>query len=133
MRQRMEAHRKNPVCATCHTLMDPIGLSLEHYDALGRWRDTDQGLPIDATGELPGGQKVDGAAELASAIKNDPRFERCAARKLYTYALGRVPKAFDEARLAELTAAFALGGHRTRDLIVDIVHSEAFRMRHGGE
>jgi Protein of unknown function (DUF1592)/Protein of unknown function (DUF1588)/Protein of unknown function (DUF1587)/Protein of unknown function (DUF1595)/Protein of unknown function (DUF1585) len=133
MRERMEAHRKNPVCATCHTQMDPIGFALEHYDAVGRWRNTDQGQPIDASGVLPGGQAIDGATELAAAIKKDPRFERCATRKLYTYALGRVPEPFDAQRLAGLTATFAAGGHRTRDLIVDIVHSDAFRMRHGGK
>jgi len=73
------------------------------------------------------------AGELASALKADPRFERCATHKLYTYALGRVPKAYDATRLADLTSGFARGGHRTRDLIIDIVHSDAFRMRRGGE
>jgi hypothetical protein len=133
MRERMDQHRKNPVCATCHTLMDPIGFALENFDGLGRWREMDQGATIDATGELPGGQKIDGAAQLASALKNDPRFARCATRKLYTYALGRVPQSFDEPRLAGLTASFTANGQRTRDLIVDIVHSDAFRMRRGGE
>ncbi len=133
MRQRMEEHRRNPICATCHTQMDPIGFSLEHYDAIGRWRELDQGLPIDASGVLPDGQAIDGAGELASALKADPRFERCATHKLYTYALGRVPKAYDATRLADLTSGFARGGHRTRDLIIDIVHSDAFRMRRGGE
>ncbi|HSO33298.1 MAG TPA: DUF1592 domain-containing protein [Labilithrix sp.] len=133
MRERMEAHRKNPICATCHTLMDPIGFALENYDALGRWRATDQGSAIDTSGELPGGQKIDGPVQLAAAIKSDPRFLSCATRKLYTYALGRVPQSFDEPRLAGLTASFSQNGQRTRDLIVDIVHSDAFRMRRGGE
>ncbi len=113
--------------------MDPIGFSLEHYDAIGRWRELDQGLPIDASGVLPGGQAIDGAGELASALKADPRFERCATHKLYTYALGGVPKAYDATRLADLTSGFARGVHRTRDLIIDIVHSDAFRTRRGGE
>jgi len=82
---------------------------------------------------LPDGHAIDGAGDLASALKSDPRFARCATRKLFTYALGRSPKGFDAARLATLTAGFAAGGHRTRDLIIDIVHSDAFRMRHGGK
>lgn len=133
MRQRMEEHRKNPICASCHTQMDPIGFSLEHYDAIGQWRDTDQGQPIDATGQLPGGLPIDGEAQLAQALKSDPRFPRCATRKLFTFALGRVAQPFDEARLLMLSDRFAASGYRIRALIEDIVHTDAFRMRHGGE
>jgi len=131
MRQRMDAHRKNPICATCHTQMDPIGFALEHYDGIGQWRDTDQGLPIDASGQLPGGLPIDGEMQLAAAIKSDPRFARCATRKMFTFALGRVVQGFDEARLLDLTNRFGSGNYRLRALITDIVHTDAFRMRHG--
>jgi len=109
------------------------GAPLEHYDAIGRWRDADHGLPIDATGKLPAGPAVDGAAALATAIKNDARFPACATRKLFAYALGRAPAPSDAQRIADLTVAFARSGHRTRDLIMGIVTSSAFRTRHGGQ
>jgi hypothetical protein len=133
MRQRMEEHRKNPVCATCHTMMDPIGFALERYDGLGRWRDNDDGVAIDTTGKLPGGATIDGEVDLAREIENDPRFAQCATRKLYAYALGRAPRSYDEGRLAELTQSFVASDHRFRELVIDIVHSDAFRMRRGGE
>src|SRR6185295_320587 len=71
IRQRMEAHRKNPACAGCHAVMDPIGFSLEHYDGVGVWRDAYSNAPIDATGQLPGGLKFDGAQELVGILKTD--------------------------------------------------------------
>ncbi|MDB5217509.1 MAG: hypothetical protein JWO86_5436 [Myxococcaceae bacterium] len=132
MRQRMEEHRKDPACAGCHTLMDPIGFALEHYDAVGGWRDTDQGQPIDATGLIGSTHTFDGATELAQVIKNDPRFVRCATTKVFTYALGRGPKDTDTTRIDALTKGFVDGNHRTRALILDIIHNDAFRMRHGG-
>ena len=118
----------NPSCASCHATMDPIGFTLERYDATGRWRDTDQGEPIDTTGS----EVVDGTAGLVRAIKGDPRFPECATRKLFTYAFARAPDAYDEPTLASLRAAFGQGGHRMRDLIIAIAHSDAFRTRHGG-
>ena len=131
MRERTEAHRKDPACAGCHTLMDPIGLALEHYDAIGRWRDTDLGQPIDTTGKLPDGRTFDGAVSLAQVIKSDPRFLACATQKLFSYALGRQPQAVDAARLDALTKSFSSGGYRTKALITEIIHNDAFRMRRG--
>ena len=133
MRQRMEAHRANPACASCHTQMDPIGFSLENFDAIGRWRETDANQPIDTTGVLPNGTPLTGEADLANAIKTDPRFARCATGKLYSYALGRVAQPYDEPRLAALTGSFVKDGFRTRKLIDNIVHSDAFRMRRPGK
>src|SRR5207302_5338499 len=90
LRQRLEAHRSNPVCASCHSSIDPIGFGLEHFDAVGRWRNTDTGgYAIDATGTLPGGAAFDGAAQLARALKQDPRVASCIAQKVFTYAIGR--------------------------------------------
>lgn len=132
MRERMEEHRKSPSCAGCHTLMDPIGLALEHYDAIGQWRNTDQGQPIDATGEIDG-HSFDGAEGLAQVIKSDPRFVRCATQKIFAYALGRSPRGADRGRLDALTKGFAERQHRIRALIGEIIHNDAFRMRRGGK
>ncbi len=132
MRQRLDEHANNPACASCHTQLDPIGFALEHYDGIGRWRDADQGQPIDATGTLPTGQTFDGEAGLAGVLKADPRFPACATHKLYAYALGRVPQSFDEPRIQGLVAAFAAGGYRARDLMMTLVRSDAFLMRRGG-
>ena len=133
IRQRMEQHRKDPVCATCHSQMDPIGFALEHFDAIGRWRDLDEGLPIDASGQLPGGEKIDGSIDLAKAIKADPRFASCSTRKLYAYALGRSPEPFDAQRIAALSKSFVDDNYRMKNLILNVIYSDAFRMRRGGE
>lgn len=133
VRQRMEEHRRNPVCASCHAQMDPIGFALEHYDAIGRWRELDEGLPIDASGQLPGGRTIDGSVDLAKAIKADPRFASCSTRKLYAYALGRSPQPFDAQRLAALTRSFVDGDHRMKDLVSNVIYSDAFRTRRGGD
>ena len=131
-RQSLRAEANNPTCATCHASIDSYGFTLEHYDAVGRWRGDDQGTPIDATGNVPGGTTLDGAAALAITIKADVRFPACATRKLVAYAFGRAPTAEDEPTLATLSATFVQGGHRMRDLIIAIVRSDMFRTRHGG-
>ncbi|MDE2207998.1 MAG: DUF1592 domain-containing protein, partial [Armatimonadetes bacterium] len=96
LRQRMEIHRKNPACASCHKLMDPIGFGLENFDAVGRWRTQDDHLPVDASGTLPGGQRFDGPAELkAILLARKAMFVHCLTTKLFTYALGRGPTAAD--------------------------------------
>jgi hypothetical protein len=131
LRQRMEAHRADPVCASCHTLMDPIGFSFEHYDAIGHYRDKDDGFAIDDSGMLPDGTKFKGPLELADLLTADARFAHCIAQQLFTYALGRGPEAYDDADLASITDAFASGGYKLRGLIEQIVLSDAFRMRRG--
>jgi Protein of unknown function (DUF1592)/Protein of unknown function (DUF1588)/Protein of unknown function (DUF1587)/Protein of unknown function (DUF1595)/Protein of unknown function (DUF1585) len=131
LRARLEAHRANPVCASCHQLFDPIGLGLENYDAVGRWRTTDAGEPIDASGDLPDGTHFAGPAELIAALGKDPRLPGCVAQKLFTYALGRAPDGVptDAANLARLSAA--AGGARAgiRSLVLALVESDAFRLR----
>lgn len=132
MRQRMEAHRSNPACSGCHTMMDPIGLAFEHFDGIGRWRDTDQGQPIDATGQLTNGATFDGAGQLADVIRNDARFTKCATRKFFSYSLGREPRDYDQTRLDALGADFAKQGYHASQLVIDIVRNDAFRKRRGG-
>lgn len=130
VRERMEAHRKQPVCASCHQLMDPIGFGLENFDGIGKWRTEEAGSTIDASGKLPGaGATFAGGSELALALADDARVGRCVAQHLYTYALGRGPEASDQIYLDEIASGTKGAGNRMKDLIVQIVTSEPFRMR----
>jgi hypothetical protein len=135
-RQVMEDHAKNPACAVCHSMMDPIGFGLENYNAAGAYRTTDGTMPIDSSGMLPGGQKFNGVADLARIIGSDPAFPTCMAAKLYTYALGRGvdltdPNNMDGPTLAAVTSAFTTGGLKFQDLIARIVMSPTFLNRRG--
>jgi hypothetical protein len=131
IRQRLEEHRKNPVCASCHSLMDPIGFGLENFSGIGAYRTMDNGAPVDASGKLPDGRTFAGARELAGLLATDPRFPRCTAEKLYTYALGRGPEELDQERLQALGNALVKSGYKAQDLITSIVLSETFRFRRG--
>ncbi len=97
MRQAMEMHRANPVCATCHSRMDPIGFALENFDGVGQWRDKDNGTPIDASGKLPDGTTFNGAAGLKDLLLTQHRDEFISTftEKLMTYALGRGLESYD--------------------------------------
>lgn len=128
LRQRLEAHRSRPECAGCHRLMDPIGFAFERFDAIGRLRSTDGGMPIDDSGELPDGQRFVGAAELAGLIARDPRFVRCTVEKLMTYGLGRAPLPDVDAQRIE---ALSAGAGTLRSLIESLVLDDAFRSRRG--
>jgi hypothetical protein len=132
LRARFEAHRSNPTCASCHSSMDPIGFSLEPFDAVGALRlKDDGGFAIDARGQLPSGKAFSGARELANIIADDPRFAHCLAEKLFTYALGRGTTRTDEPYLSAIDAELAADGSTLRKLIQLIVLSEPFRMRRG--
>ena len=90
MRQQMDQHHQNPVCATCHRIFEPIGLAMENYDAIGQWRTQVDGTPIDASGVLVDGTKVDGVVSLRDVlVRYQDQFTRVVAEKLPTYALGR--------------------------------------------
>lgn len=129
LRQRMEQHVSDPVCAACHGSMDPIGFALEHYDAIGAWRATDGEYAIDARGTLPDGRSFDGAIELGRTLKEDPDLPACMVRHLFTYAMGRRPEAADEQELDHLTQSFKSRGYRMKELLVQVVLSPTFRMR----
>jgi hypothetical protein len=131
LRERLAAHRVDPECAACHDYLDPIGLGLEHYDAIGAWRTTDAGQAIDATGQFPDGRTFDGAREMAALVKADPNTPRCLAERLLIYALGRGLRAEDDAPLDAITARFQADGRSFEDLLVAIVQSDLFRMRRG--
>jgi hypothetical protein len=131
LRDRLELHRADPTCASCHNLMDPLGLGLEHYDAIGSFRTEDDGFPVDASGQLIDGQTFANAREMAALIQDDERFHHCIVEKLFTYALGR-PIASSERPFVEAIAErFAQSGSELPELIRLIVTSEPFRSRRG--
>jgi hypothetical protein len=130
MRQQMEVHRTNPVCAACHTMMDPLGFGLENFNAIGQWREKDGAFPIDASGVLPGGRKFDGPVALEAILRQKPdSFARCLAEKLMTYALGRGLTETDKPAVQQIVARAAAGGYRFSTLVLEIVNSAQFQMR----
>ena len=129
VREKLEEHRKNPACASCHKLMDPLGFGLERYDGIGSFRSMENGAPVDDTGELIDGTAFAGPRELAGLIEADPRYPRCITEHVLTYALGRGLKAHDTADVDGLSARFAERGYRLRSLIEEVVLSAPFRMR----
>jgi hypothetical protein len=132
LRQRFEQHRQAPACKSCHSLIDPMGFALEHYDAIGRWRDSDGAFPIDATGTLAGTDVAfDGARALASALEKDPRFARCVLRKLLTYALGRGVVASDGPAFDSLLDGFVRGGLKVPALLEALAASPLMTQRRG--
>ncbi|MEP6715265.1 MAG: DUF1592 domain-containing protein [Terriglobia bacterium] len=134
MRAKLLQHRGNPVCSTCHNLMDPIGFGLENFDALGRWREADvAGNKIDASGALPSGEKFVGPVELRQALlgKKDD-FMRHLTGKVLGYALGRSLQDGDSCTVQRLTDAEAKDGYRARTMIREVVLSVPFRNTQGG-
>ena len=131
MRAAMEQHRANPVCASCHRLMDPLGLALENFDAIGRWRNRSETRgAIDATGELPDGTPFDGPAGLKAALLRHPdRFVTTVTEKLLTYALGRGIEHYDAPAVRAIVRAAAGDGYRLSSLVKGVVRSAPFQMR----
>lgn len=127
VREQIKVHRAAAACAGCHNMIDPIGLALENYDAIGRYRTAyDNGLPVDATGTLPSGQNVDGLPSLAAALSEDPKFLPCAASKLGTYALGAVAS---EINKQQIVARWLAGAPTLRNLIKATVTHDSFTSR----
>ncbi|HJK93154.1 MAG TPA: DUF1592 domain-containing protein [Polyangiaceae bacterium LLY-WYZ-15_(1-7)] len=126
MRERLEEHRSNPVCAGCHDEMDPIGFALERFGPLGEWRETDEGLPIDTATELDGAP-IDGAAELGDVLATDDRVAACVARRLFRYGTGHLELESEEAAVRALGEGFADRGYVFRELLRELVLSDAFR------
>jgi len=130
MRERMEEHRKNPACAGCHKLMDPIGLSLENFDAIGRWREADGGSTIDPSGTLWDGTDVKGPAGLRQAILSRPeQFARTTTEMLLTYALGRGLEYYDMPVVRAIVKDAGRRDYRFSSLVTGIVTSVPFQMR----
>jgi hypothetical protein len=134
LRKQMEQHRASPACASCHARMDPIGFSLENYDAIGRWRTHDGAFEIDAAGTLPDGQRFANAAELKKLLSANPReFVLGLGSKLMTYALGRGVESTDQAAVRAVEREAAARGYRFSALVEGIVMSPQFRMKKAGE
>jgi hypothetical protein len=133
LRQQMEQHRANPVCAACHERMDAIGFSLENFDAIGGWRDKDaQNAPIDASGTLPDGQTFAGARQLKQILLlQQDQFCRCLADKMLTYALGRGTEPADKRTIDTIVTSMQKNGNKFSALVKAIAHSDAFQKRRG--
>ena len=129
MRQRMEEHRVNPVCVTCHSRMDPIGFALENFNAVGQWRSTEGKAPIDASGVMADGTRFEGPAGLRTVLLRDPeQFVQTLTRKLLTYALGRELDTSDDPIVEKIVREGA-PSYRWSSLILGIIRSTPFQMR----
>jgi hypothetical protein len=125
----MEMHRTVEPCASCHKIMDPIGFSLENFDAVGHWRTTDDGLPIDPVGVLVDGSKLNGVTGLREALlRYSPQFERVATEKLMIYALGRGTEYFDMPLVRSIVRDAQRNNNRFSSLVLGVVKSEPFQM-----
>jgi hypothetical protein len=125
----MELHRKVEPCASCHKIMDPIGFSLENFDAIGRWRVTDGGSPIDAAGQLVDGSKLDGVASLRQALlKYSPQFVRVVTEKLMIYALGRGTEYYDMPLIRSIVSDAEKNNYKFSSLVLGVVKSEPFQI-----
>ena len=130
VRERMEQHRRNPACATCHSRIDPLGFALENFDGIGQYRTLDDGSPVDASGTLPDGTKFNGPAEFRQALlAQKDELNRSLAEKLLTYALGRGLEHYDMPSIRRITRETAAGDNRWSSLIMSIVKSVPFQMR----
>jgi mono/diheme cytochrome c family protein len=130
VRERLAEHRKNPTCAACHRLTDPVGFALENYDAVGRWRVRDGGAPIDASGTLFDGTDFNGVAGLQKAILNHPElFVTTMSEKMLTFATGRGVEYYDAAAIRKIARDAKAQEYRFSSIVVGIVNSMPFRMR----
>jgi hypothetical protein len=126
----LEMHRANAVCASCHARMDPLGLSLENFDAIGQWRTTDAGNKIDASGVLLDGTKVTGPGELRQALlAQKTQFVTAVTEKLLTYALGRGLEYYDAPAVRGIDRAAAAADYRWSAMVLAVVKSAPFQMR----
>jgi mono/diheme cytochrome c family protein len=132
LREQMALHRTKSSCFSCHGVMDPLGLALENFDAVGKWREKDRlaGVPIDSSGELPDGSKINGPDDLRAALmKNPDQFVQTLTEKLMTYALGRTVEYYDMPTVRAITRATAADGYKFSAVVMGIVNSDAFQMR----
>jgi hypothetical protein len=134
MRQQMEQHRKNPVCASCHARMDPLGFGLENYDAVGAWRTKDGKFPIDSSGTLPSGKTFQGAVGLTGILKESrDAFAEVLTGRVLTYALGRGIERTDRPAVRQLVAHVAADNYKFSSLILGVVNSAQFQMLSEGQ
>ena len=133
LREQMIKHRTNAVCASCHEKMDPIGFAFEHFDAIGRYREQDNGKPIDATGKLDTGESFKNASDLRGIVVGKKRdfFARCLTEKMLTYALGRGLEYYDKRTVDKIVQRLQKNGYQFNELVGGIVTSLPFDMKRG--
>jgi hypothetical protein len=130
MRERMEEHRENPACSGCHSIMDPIGFAMENFDAVGAWRTHEARAPIDASGQLLDGTKVNGIVELKKALLREPEtFVATFTETMMTYALGRGLAYYDMPTIRKIVRDTARKDYRFSAIVSEIVRSTPFQMR----
>ncbi len=130
IRERLAAHRAKPVCASCHVVMDPVGFALENFDAVGQWRTTEEGRPVDASGGMPDGSTFTGVAALERGLLRRPElFAGTLSEKLLIFALGRGVEAYDAPAIREMVRRAQADGFRFSALILGLVNSTPFQMR----
>jgi hypothetical protein len=129
IRERFELHRRNAVCASCHSMMDPFGFALENFDVTGRWRETDNGKPLDTSAVLLDGTPIAGVVGLRHALLNrSAQFVTVFAERLLTYALGRAVAAGDRPALRKIVRDASLHDYRYSEMVLGIVRSLPFQM-----
>jgi hypothetical protein len=132
-RDRFAAHDKNPACSGCHHLMDPIGLGFEHFDAIGKWRDTEGPIPIDASGQILDSQDVNGAfngaRELSQKLAQSQQVQSCVVTQWFRFAYGRGESEDDACSLQTVNQLFQASGGDMRELLVALTQTDAFRYR----
>jgi Protein of unknown function (DUF1592)/Protein of unknown function (DUF1588)/Protein of unknown function (DUF1585)/Protein of unknown function (DUF1595)/Protein of unknown function (DUF1587) len=129
-RERMEAHRKNPTCNSCHRFMDPIGLSLDNFDTTAKWRERENGMPLDTSGDFYDGTKVSSPSELIAALLKRPTpLVRTFTENLMAYGLGRRIEYYDQPAVRAIAKAAATTDYKMSSFIIGVVKSDAFRMK----
>jgi hypothetical protein len=129
-REQLEAHRKNPTCASCHRRMDPLGFGLENFDAIGKWREADGKFKVDASGSLPDGRSFDGPGELRAILASEREaFAKALTSKMLTYALGRGLEPYDRRTVRMIARKLPEHDYRFSGLVLEIVNSLPFQMR----
>jgi hypothetical protein len=131
LRQQLEQHRANPACAACHKQMDPLGLALENYDAIGRWRTADRGAPIDASGQLPTGETVNNPGDLIRLIRDQKseQFVRTLTEKMMIYGIGRGLEYYDRCAIDQILSNASKNDYRFGDLLLGIITSDPFQRK----
>jgi hypothetical protein len=127
MREIMAAHRTSPSCASCHTIMDPVGFGLDHFDAVAAYRTTENGKPVDSTGTLTDGTAFDGLAQLGAALRKEPVAGPCFVSKMYENSLGRTAITLDDTAIMALAKQFSDGQNHADQLLLNLVSSDSFR------
>ena len=128
--ERMRAHRTNPTCASCHNLIDPIGLALDNFDVTGKWRLRENGIPLDTRGTFYDGTEIESASDLVEVLLSRPiPLVRHFTSNLMTYALGRRVEVEDQPTIRAITKQAETEGYRLSSFVLGVVQSDAFRMK----